>query len=176
MPMQIAPADLVRMWDAVVAGVVDFGFDISIRAIEPPQTGTFNGLEIVLSHVNPLELQCFLLLHLFGHSLQWVAPSLRPALEPIANSPDLETFLQALREYESEAAQFGLQLMHQVGVTDCDQWFADFAATDWRYVERYYREGAIPALDECQVSCAALVVPKAIPHLEHRRVDVRFAF
>lgn len=172
----LAPADVVRVWDAIVAGVVGYGFTIAIRPLEPPQTGTFNGEEIVLGPENPLELECFLLLHLFGHSVQWVAPSLRQALEPIENSPDLESFLVALRRYESEAAQFGLQLMHQVGVTDCDQWLADFAATDWRYVERYYREGAIPPLEECEVLGAPLVEPKAIPPLEHRRVEVRFAF
>jgi hypothetical protein len=172
----LAPADIVRVWDAVGAGVVDYGFSISIKALEPPQTGTFNGLEIVLSPFNPLELQCFLLLHLFGHSVQWTAPSFRPTIESFESSLDLETFLQLLRRYESEAAQLGLQLLHQVGVTDCDQWFANFAATDWRYVERYYREGAIPPLTECRVTCAPLVEPKAIPPLEHRWVDVRFAF
>jgi hypothetical protein len=174
--VRLAPADIVRVWDAIIAGVVDHGFAISIKALEQPQTGTFDGLEIVLSPANPLELQCFLLLHLFGHSVQWVAPSLKPALEPIENSPDLETFLKSLRLYETEAAQFGLQLMHQVGVIDCDQWLADFAATDWRYVERFYREGSIPPLAECETNRAPLVEPKVIPPLEHRRVEVRFAF
>lgn len=172
----LAPADIVRIWDAIGAGVVDYGFAISIKALEPPQTGTVNGMEIVLSPANPLELQCFLLLHLFGHSVQWVAPSLRPALQSIESSPDLETFLESLQRYEAEAAQLGLQLMHRVGVTDCDQWFANFAATDWRYVERFCREGTIPPLTECRVTRAPLIEPMAIPPLELRHVDVRFAF
>ena len=108
--------------------------------------------------------------------MQWVAPSLHTTIEAIEDSPNLEKFLEDLRHYEVEAAQFGLQLLHEVGVTDCEQWFADFAATDWRYVDRYYREGAIPPLEECEASCAPLVEPKAIPPLQHRRVEVRFAF
>jgi len=172
----LAPSAVVRLWDAIIGGVARYGFSIAIRALEPPKTETFDGLEIVLSPANPLELQCFLLLHLFGHSVQWVAPSLRAALEPLESSPDLESFLVALRHYESEAAQFGLKLMHECGITDCDQWLADCAASDWRYVERFYREGVIPPLSECHVVSAPAVVPLAIPPLEQRVVQVRFAF
>lgn len=46
--------------------------------------------------------------------------------------------MRVLHAYEREAAGFGMQLMHQVGVTTLDQWYSDFVATDWRYVERYY--------------------------------------
>jgi hypothetical protein len=130
--VDLAAADVVRMWEAVVAGVVEYGFTVSFAALEPPQTGTFDGLEIVLNPANPLEMQCFSLLHLFGDSVQWVAPSLRTTIEPIEDSPDLETFLKDPRQYESEAGQFGLQLLHVMGVTDCNQWLADFAASDWR--------------------------------------------
>ena len=174
--VDLAAADVVRIWEAVVAGVVEYGFTVSFAELAPPQTGTFDGHEIVLNPANPLEMQCFLLLHLFGHSVQWVAPSLRPTIASIEDSPDLETFLRDLRQYESEAAQFGLQLLHEVGVMDCDQWLSDFAATDWRYVARYYREGEIPPLNECEASGAPMIEPKAIPPLEHRRVEVRFAF
>jgi hypothetical protein len=83
-------------------------------------------------------MQCFLLLHLFGHSVQWVAPSLAQTVDAIQNSRDRSDFLNALRDYEFEAARFGMQLMHERGITGLDQWYSDFIETDWRYVERFY--------------------------------------
>jgi hypothetical protein len=81
-----------------------------------------------------------------------------------------------LRDYEFEAAGFALTLLHELCVRDLDAWFSDFVATDWRYVERYYREDRIPPWNECVVSGAPLIQPLPIPPLEHRRVEVRFAF
>jgi hypothetical protein len=69
-----------------------------------------------------------------------------------------------------------MQLLHDCGVRDLDQWYSDFVATDWRYIERYYDEGAIPPWDECIASDAPLVKPQAIPPLAHKPVEVRFAF
>jgi hypothetical protein len=34
------------------------------------------------------EMQCFLLLHLFGHSVQWVAPSLEQKLTDLQHTQD----------------------------------------------------------------------------------------
>ena len=81
-----------------------------------------------------------------------------------------------LRAYELEAAGFGMQLMHQVGVTTLDQWYSDFVETDWRYVERYYQTDQLPDWQSCVACNCALVTPAPIPELRHREVEVRFAF
>jgi hypothetical protein len=47
-------------------------------------------------------------------------------------------------DVEFEAAGFGIQLLHEIDVTQLDQWYSDFVETDWRYVERYYETGRIP--------------------------------
>jgi len=67
-------------------------------------------------------------------------------------------------------------LLHSVGVTQLDQWYSDFVETDWRYVERFYREGEIPPWEECRASGCPVITPCDIPELEHREVEVRFAF
>ena len=72
--------DLVDLWGRVCSGVVKQGFVIELRDLEPPRTGIFDGLRIVLDPDVSFEMQCFLLLHLFGHSVQWVAPSLEHKL------------------------------------------------------------------------------------------------
>ena len=122
------------------------------------------------------EMQCFILLHLFGHSVQWVAPSLEHKLDALQNTTDKERFLQVLHDYELAAAGFGQQLLHDIGIRDFDLWFSDFVATDWRYVERFYREDRLPPWDECIQRNAVSVSPTPIPPLRHRPVEVRFAF
>src|SRR5881628_2555585 len=128
---------LVNIWIRITSKIVKYGFAIEYRDLEPPRTGIFDGLRIVLDPDVGFEMQCFILLHLFGHSVQWVAPSLEHKLHALQNTPEKEHFLQVLRDYEFEAARFGLQLLHDVGVTYLDPWYSDFVATDWRYVERF---------------------------------------
>lgn len=168
--------DLVSLWTRVSSGIVKRGFVLEYRDLEPPRTGIFDGLRIVLDPDVGFEMQCFILLHLFGHSVQWVAPSLVDKLHALQHTADKERFLTVLRDYEFEAAGFGLQLLHELGVNDRDAWFSDFVATDWRYVERYYREDRLPPWEECVQSAAPRVTPTPIPPLAHRQVEVRFAF
>jgi hypothetical protein len=172
----LPPEAQARLWTATLQGVIHYGFVIELADLEKPKTGTFDGLNIRIDALLPLEMQCFILLHLFGHSVQWVAPSLAGILTGIQSNDDMESFLAALKAYEQQAACLGLALLHERGVTDLDQWLSDSAETDWRYVERYYREGAIPKWEECLVTGSALFKPLAIPPLQHRKVHVRFAF
>jgi hypothetical protein len=168
--------ELVDLWGKVCSGVVKHGFVIEYRDLESPRTGIFDGLRIVIDPDVGFEMQCFLLLHLFGHSVQWVAPSLEHKLAELRNTDDRERFMQVLHAYEFEAAGFGMQLMRQVGVTALDQWYSDFVETDWRYVERYYQTGSLPDWKTCVVSGCRLITPTPIPELRHHEVQVRFAF
>src|SRR4029077_8987582 len=168
--------ELVDMWTAASSGVVKRGFAIEYRDLDPPRTGIFDGLRIVIDPDVGFEMQCFLLLHLFGHSVQWVAPSLEHKLDDLKNTSDRARFMKVLHDYEAEAAGFGLQLLHEVGVTSLDQWYSDFVATDWRYVERFYETGTLQNWEECAVSGCQLIRPQPIPALKHRQVEVRFAF
>lgn len=167
---------LVPLWTATTSGIVKRGFALEYRDLEPPRTGIFDGLRIVIDPDVEFEMQCFVLLHLFGHSVQWVAPSLEHKLDALQNTADKERFLQVLHDYEHEAAGFGMRLMHELGIRDLDEWFSDFVATDWRYVERYYREDRIPPWQECLTAAAAPVAELEIPRLAQRQVEVRFAF
>jgi hypothetical protein len=168
--------DLIRVWTAVSSGIVKYGFAIEYRDLEPPRTGIFDGLRIVIDPDVGFEMQCFLLLHLFGHSVQWVAPSLAHKLDALQHTSERAAFMQVLRDYEFEAAGFGLQLLHERGIVDHDRWYSDFVHTDWRYVERYYELDRLPPWEECVVTNAPLIQAAPIPALAHREVEVRFAF
>ena len=168
--------ELVQLWAGATSGIVKYGFTLEYRDLEPPRTGIFDGRRIVIDPDVGFEMQCFLVLHLFGHSVQWVAPSLEPKLDALQHTEDRAHFMQVLHDYELEAAGFGLQLLHERGITVQDRWYSDFVHTDWRYVQRYYETDALPRWDDCIVSGGPLIEPQPIPPLNHRDVEVRFAF
>lgn len=169
-------ASLVRLWLKATSRIVKYGFAIEYRDLEPPRTGIFDGLRIVIDPDVDFEMQCFVLLHLFGHSVQWVAPALAEKTALLQRTTDRTAFMGVLQAYEHEAGQYAMQLMREVGIDDLDQWFSDFVATDWRYVERFYETDAIPPWHECVVSDQPLVQPLPIPELRQRQVEVRYAF
>src|SRR6266571_4815928 len=77
---------------------------------------------------------------------------LEPKLVELQHTEDRARFMQVLHDYEFEAARYALTLMHEAGVTHLDQWYSDFVATDWRYVEGFYQTGSIPPWEDCVVS------------------------
>src|SRR4051794_21411086 len=168
--------DLVHLWTRVTSGIVKHGFAVEYQDLEPPRTGIFDGLKISIDPDVTFEMQCFLLLHLFGHSVQWVAATPSDKLADLQHAEDREVFMRVLHDYEFEAAGYGLTLLHATGATGFDQWYADFVHTDWRYVEEYYKTNQLPDWSRCVVSGGASIVEKPIPALQHHQVAVRFAF
>jgi hypothetical protein len=43
--------------------------------------------------------------------------------------------------YEREAARYAMALLHEIGITSADQWFADYAACDEAYLRHFYVTG-----------------------------------
>jgi len=170
------PGSLLNLWFRATSAIVKYGFAIEYCDLEAPRTGIFDGLRISIDPDVDFEMQCFILLHLFGHSIQWTAPSLEGKLDALKEGADKGAFMRALRAYEYEAAGFGMQLMREVGVNDLDQWYSNFVATDWRYVERFYETGVIPLWHECLAYNQPLIEPLPIPPIKLRQVEVRYAF
>ena len=108
---------LIELWFKATSAIVKYGFIIEYRDLEPPRTGIFDGLRISIDPDVDFEMQCFILLHLFGHSVQWTAPSLEGKLAALKDTDDKAVFMRALHDYEYEAARFGMQLMREIGVT-----------------------------------------------------------
>ena len=167
---------LLNLWFKATSAIVKYGFAIEYRDLEPPRTGIFDGLRISIDPDVDFEMQCFILLHLFGHSVQWTAPSLAKELAALKDTTDKSVFMRALHAYEYQAARFGMQLMREIGIHDLDQWYSDFVGTDWQYVEKYYATDVIPPWHECVVHNQPIVEPSPIPPIEHRQVEVRYAF
>ena len=115
-----------------------YGVRVVTRDVPDPLTGDLNGAEIHIDYAVTPEQRLFLLAHLFGHTVQWnISPGAFELGRPQA-PPVIAECLPALMDYEAEAARYALGLLHEVGITDVDQWFADYAACDAAYLRHYY--------------------------------------
>jgi hypothetical protein len=115
-----------------------YNIRVITRDIPDPLTGDLNGSEIHIDYAITPEQRLFLLAHLFGHTVQWnTVPGAFELGQP-RNPPVDEALLPALMDYEREAAGYALGLLHELGITDTDQWFADYAACDAAYLRHFY--------------------------------------
>ncbi len=118
-----------------------YGVRIVTRDIPDPLTGDLNGAEIHIDYAVTPEQRLFLLAHLFGHTVQWNTSPTAVDLGRPQNPPVSADCLPALMDYEREAAGYALGLLHELGITETDQWFADYAACDAAYLRHYYVTG-----------------------------------
>ena len=103
--------------------------------------GDLNGIEIHIDYAVTPEQRLFLLAHLFGHTVQWnVHPTGFTLGQQFIPPVDEQRFPQILA-YETEAARYGLSLLHETGIHDVDPWFSAYTAADQSYLLNYYRTG-----------------------------------
>jgi hypothetical protein len=118
-----------------------YGIRVVTKDVPGPLIGDLDGSEIYIDYEVTPEQRLFLLAHLFGHTVQWnVNPDAfelgKPRTPPV---PD-ET-LPAIMEYEGEAASYALSMLHEIGITELDQWMSDYTACDRGYLYHYYCTG-----------------------------------
>ena len=148
-----------------------YGIRIVTRDIPDPLTGDLDGAEIDIDYAVSPEQRLFLLAHLFGHTVQW---NVNPALFEIGRRyepPVNEHLISAVMAYEREAAGYALTMLHEIGITDADQWFCDYTACDQTYLLHFYRTGQKRDFRSFWASNAPLIKPQPIPHfMPTRRV------
>jgi hypothetical protein len=140
-----------------------YGIRVVTRDIPDPLTGDLDGLEIHIDYAVTAEQRLFLLGHLFGHTVQWNA---NPAAFEIGRQyqpPVKEELIPAILEYEGEAASYGLEMLHQIGITGIDQWFSNYTACDQAYLLHFYRTGIKQDFQTFWSDHAPLIPPKSIP-------------
>jgi|CXWL01.1.fsa_nt_gi hypothetical protein len=119
-----------------------YGVPVRIGDVCDPFTGDLDGCEIQIDHDIEPEEGLFILVHLFGHTVQWNLSERGRTLG--VQQPDSsisEMRLDELYHYEREAAELSLTLFHEAGVFDLDDWVADFFHCDWAYLAHFYRTG-----------------------------------
>ncbi|HYX52666.1 MAG TPA: hypothetical protein VE783_04395 [Candidatus Limnocylindrales bacterium] len=150
-----------------------YGIPVVTRDIPDPLTGDLNGAEIDLDYAITPELRLFLLAHLFGHTVQWNVNESSFDLGRQYKPPVDEKLFPHVVAYETEAACYGLSLLHQAGITDVDQWFSNYAATDQHYLLHFYRTGDKSEFKDFWQENAPLLQGKPIPKFEPRKRTFR---
>ncbi len=114
---------------------------VIISDVPNPFTGDLDGAEIRIDYDLCAEDSLFILVHLFGHTVQWNLSAAARDIGTDAATVVSEERLQAIEQYELEACAYSLQLFHNLGIHDLDQWLSDFATCDLRYLMHFYRSG-----------------------------------
>jgi hypothetical protein len=146
-----------------------WGIPVRVHDVPNPFTGDLDGAEIHVDHELEPEDALFVLVHLFGHTVQW---NLSAELREIGSvrGPGLSAeVLAELAQYERQACRYGLQILHEVGVRDLDQWLADFAACDLAYVVHFQEHGEKRAFRSFWRDGQPLLEPLPIPEFHPTR-------
>ncbi|MBE7447613.1 MAG: hypothetical protein HS111_01595 [Kofleriaceae bacterium] len=141
---------------------------VRIRDVPHPFTGDLDGAEIHVDYDLEAEDALFIVVHLFGHTVQWNVDDDARAIGMYTGPWDDAT-LARLRGYEVDACRYSMQLFHDAGVTDLDQWLSDFAACDYAYLEHFYRTGEKRPFRSFWRDGNPCLSPLAIPAFSPRR-------
>jgi hypothetical protein len=149
-----------------------WGIPVVITEVPNPFTGDLDGARILVDHANEVEDALFILVHLFGHTVQWNVSAHAREIGVKTRWSDDE--LHELAAYETEACRYSLQLLHDAGVHDLDQWLADFAACDTAYLVHFYRTGEKRPFRTFWQDSTPLLEPLAIPDFQPERWITRY--
>jgi hypothetical protein len=81
--------------------------------------------------------------------------------------------LPALMDYEREAARYAIALFHEVGITDMDQWLADYTACDSAYLKHFYSTGEKQDFATFWLDGTKILEPRPIPKFTPTRRALR---
>ena len=158
------------------AQVESYGVRVYIGDVQDPNTGIFDGAEIGIDYANDLEMSLFVLVHLFGHTVQWNTVSAYRTIDQRVKPGAPPPVIDEARVYEQNASRYGLQLLVEAGLADRDQWISDWWASDWTYLSTYYATGKLPPWSSCRSTGHARLDPLPIPAFTPRRFYTRYAF
>lgn len=140
-----------------------YGLAVITRDIPDPLTGDLDGTEIHIDYAVTSEQRLFLLAHLFGHTVQWNTDAASFEIGRQYQSPVDEALFPSILAYEGEAAAYGLSMLHEIGISDIDQWFSSYTACDQGYLLHFYRTGEKQNFSMFWNDHAPLIIPKPIP-------------
>ncbi|HWO24274.1 MAG TPA: hypothetical protein VNO30_36270 [Kofleriaceae bacterium] len=146
-----------------------WGIPVVISDVPNPFTGDLDGEQIQIDHDVDLEDAVFILIHLFGHTVQWNVSATARAIGLAPPGGWTEESLAALAEYEREACRYSLQLLHEAGFRELDQWISDFAACDSAYLLHFYRTGEKLPFRSFWRDGSPLLTPLPIPAFQPTR-------
>lgn len=145
--------------------------------------GSFDGENITVKSSLSDDHKLFLIVHLFGHCVQWCGlgaekySNIEETL-PINNdgmiSPEK---LKELKDYETEAAGYAVQLLNDALDVNLSQWFADWSHADWDYFINISSLENKPNTMDIDVKFGTnLIPPRKITDIRLRKISPKYAY
>lgn len=154
-----------------------YGVRVKVCDVLDPNTGDFDGEHIYVDFALDAENELFVLIHLFGHTVQWNTSERLRQIGLDTNSGKTETELEPIYEYECNATRYGLTLLHDAGITDLDRWASDWFYADWRFLRKFYLTGEkTETKQHFRPGEGETLTPLPIPPFTPKKFTTRFAF
>jgi len=152
-----------------------YSLRVNVGPVTGSYTGQFDGKEIWVDLDKDPEEAVFILVHLFGHTVQW---NLDEELRVLgqANSGVKEEDLPRIYQYERQASQFGLALLEETGELCLARWLTNCFGADWKFLARFYRTGEKVRFEREEGADEPLLVALPIPSFFPQRWQPRVSF
>lgn len=153
-----------------------YGVEVMISDVVDPNTGDFDGQTIMIDYNQDLEVALFVLVHLFGHTVQWNISDAYRALGlnvAVGKTPEE---MAAITEYEQGATRMGIALLHEAGVTDMDGWASDWWRADFEYLLHFYATGEKKDVRSLLKRGGEALAPLPIPQFTPQKFASRWSF
>jgi hypothetical protein len=153
---------------------------VSISDVLDPNTGDFDGVSIKIDYSLELDLAFYVLLHLFGHSVQWNLSAEYRQLGLDQTIPKPPEEMLRIHEYERDATRYSLALCRDAGVEpldEIDRWVSDWFDADYAFLAHFYTTGE--RLDPralLRAGKSELLKPLTIPDFTPQRWTSRWSF
>jgi len=157
-----------------------YGMPVSISDVKDPNTGDFDGTSIKIDYALELDLAFYVLLHLFGHSVQWNLSAEFRELGQDQTIPKPPEDMERIRIYERDATRYALELCREAKLEpldEIDRWVSDWFHADFAFLETFYTTGE--RLDPRELITPGkgeLLMPLAIPDFTPQRWTSRWSF
>lgn len=174
----VAGVDLAAIYNRVEHHIEErYGVPVWIADVIADNNGDINGAEIKIDYDQGIEAALFVLIHLFGHTVQWNTCDADRELGLSTEPGKSEEELALIYVYERDATRYSLSLLHDIGVWHLDRWASDWWYADWLYLQHFYRTGQkLHAPSLLRPDEGALLTPLAIPPFTPQRFVSRWSF
>ncbi len=148
---------------------------VNVGPVTGSYTGQFDGKEIWVDLEKDPEEAVFILVHLFGHTIQWNQDEKLRALGLAVSGVKVDD-LPRIYQYERQASQLGLELLEETGEFRLARWLTDRFGADWKFLEHFYRTGEKVRFETESGAGEALLEALPIPGFIPQRWSPRGSF
>lgn len=161
--------DFEALYVKAEKAITKYGFVVHPKTdIKNLNTGEFDGLNIWVSKNQSAEQALYVLLHLFGHSVQWNVDSELRQLGLDVSPGKTSEEMERIYHYELQASKMGFYLLDCIGCS-MQQWISNWFYADWMWLKHFYQTGEKVGYLTYWVDDAELIsscqVPRCTPQL-----------